>query len=573
MCDCSFDYQAVCPACGRTHVIHGMFGRDGMSYRCDECSSFTGHGEHRESKARGPKPAPGRWQAVALAVVLAVLLLAFVRMALASPAVSWVEFVPGSAAYTVEGKARAADAAPFIDENGRLLVPVRFLARALGVEDHEIVWDGAAQSVRIAPARSPAVQFTLGSAECRIIPRHQGAPAQVRQMDTVPVLLPPGRVFLPARYLAEALGWGVWWDERARTVTLVRWDPDLPAPLAERLSRPFYWVAYNPTHYDPESGVWPDQDSIRADLAVLRRAGFRGLVTYGLGPGVAAVPRLAKEAGFEAVIAGLWDFRNGEEMAAARQAAPYADAFCVGNEGLLTGRYRLGELLAAMKELRLATGRPVTTSEPVHLYFRQSALLGLGDFLLPIVHPYWAGINDAQAAAEFTAEMWRRLAALGRRVLVKETGLPSAGDAGLSEQAQLEFYRRLSATETAFAWFEAFDQAWKVSRTWVERSPVETHWGLFDAQRRPKAVARWFEEQAVREGLPPHGDDKAGRAAPGPRLVFTRVPPAGSFEDEKATRIAAFLVPADYRPPLARGEAGLPREIEAAALARAEVAR
>ncbi|MGQ9533310.1 MAG: stalk domain-containing protein [Desulfotomaculales bacterium] len=417
----------------------------------------------------------------------------------------------------------AMDAAPFIDENGRLLVPVRFLAQAMGVADSAIAWDSGAQTVRITalPRVSADIEFTVGSPEYRVVPFHTGAPSQVCAMDTAPRLLPPGRVFLPLRYLAEALGWGVWWDEKAQTATLVRWDPDLPGPLAEKLSRPFYWVAYNPTNYDPESGVWPDESSIRADLETLRRAGFRGLVTYGLAETLAELPRLAKGAGFETVIAGVWDPRSPQETAAARVAAPYADAFCVGNEGLLTGRYRLAELFEAMEKLRLATGRPVTTSEPVHLYFKQSALQRLGDFLLPVVHPYWAGIKEPQAAAEFTLETWQKLnQASQRKVLIKETGLPNAGEPGLSEEAQFAFYRHLSATGAWFTWFEAFDQTWKVSRPWVQRSPIETHWGLYDAARRPKAAAHWLEERAASS---PRGE--AGRPLPGPPLVFTHVPP------------------------------------------------
>jgi exo-beta-1,3-glucanase (GH17 family) len=431
---------------------------------------------------------------------LALLFLGLAGKAAASPDITWAEFAPGLAGYAVEGKAQLADAAPFIDRNGRLLVPLRFLARALGVEDRNVRWDARARTVTLGPPGSPAVEFTVGSARYRIL--SQNARPEARAMDTAPVLK-GGRVYLPARYLAEALGWGVWWDEKERKVTLVKWEPELTSSFQERLSEPFYWVAYNPTAYDPESGVWPDEASIREDLALLRRAGFKGVITYGLNPALAEIPRLAKEAGFEAVIAGIWDIKNSEELSAAKKAAAYADAYCVGHEGLVFGRYRLAELIKAMRELRALTGRPVATSEPVHLYFRQSALLRLGDFLLPVVHPYWAGIKAPEAAARFTADTWSRLAELsGRAVLCKETGLPSAGAEGLSEEVQLEFYRRLSSTGTAFAWFEAFDQAWKVSRPWVERSPVETHWGLFDAQRRPKAAGRWLLERAG-EGLRP----------------------------------------------------------------------
>src|SRR5437870_5405991 len=53
----------------------------------------------------------------------------------------------------------------------------------------------------------------------------------------------------------------------------------LTAEWKERVSQ-IKWIAYSPSKSDPTKGVEATRDAIRADLAVLRGAGFTGLVTY-----------------------------------------------------------------------------------------------------------------------------------------------------------------------------------------------------------------------------------------------------------------------------------------------------
>ncbi len=97
------------------------------------------------------------------------------------------------------------DAAPFI-EGGRTFVPVRYLAYALGVLPEGVSWSEAEKRAELSlgPTRIALVE---GSKELLI----NGS--QVEQMDVAPLLLPPGRFYLPARYVAQALGYRVEWSE------------------------------------------------------------------------------------------------------------------------------------------------------------------------------------------------------------------------------------------------------------------------------------------------------------------------------------------------------------------------
>jgi len=254
-----------------------------------------------------------------------------------------------------------------------------------------------------------------------------------------------------------------------------------------RLTR-IVWVAYSPPSSNPLRGIEAAPEAIRSDLAVLRRAGFTGLVTYG-SAGVLGreLPALAKSEGFEGVIMGVWDPADRGELDAAKAAAgnPVVLGFCVGNEGLQS-RYQLPALSAAVEELRRKTGKPVTTSEIIEKYSDEN-LLRLGDWVFPNAHPYFHNQLDPDDAVRWTRNVYDGLRGRsGRVVLFKEVGLPTAGDPGgkLSEEAQERYYLELARTGVRYVYFEAFDQPWKT------HLPVEPHWGIFKSDRTPKRLGR-----------------------------------------------------------------------------------
>jgi len=74
--------------------------------------------------------------------------------------------------------------------------------------------------------------------------------------------------------------------------------------------------------------------------------------------------------------------------------------YCVGNEGL-EKRYKLEQLSTVMQSLRTLTGKPVTTTEELEDY-SDKALLQLGDWVFPNVHPYFHNQLDPDAAVRWT---------------------------------------------------------------------------------------------------------------------------------------------------------------------------
>lgn len=137
-------------------------------------------------------------------------------------------FLAGQKMYISDGQAISMDVPSFI-QNSRVYVPVRYLGRALGIPDNQITWDGMTQTVTF-DQDGVVIRMTVGSNLLFVGEQKQ------RTMDVVP-LLAGDRVFVPARWLAEAFGYKVDWDERTQAV-LVGPPGNLPRPPAEKSDLP-----------------------------------------------------------------------------------------------------------------------------------------------------------------------------------------------------------------------------------------------------------------------------------------------------------------------------------------------
>jgi exo-beta-1,3-glucanase (GH17 family) len=273
------------------------------------------------------------------------------------------------------------------------------------------------------------------------------------------------------------------------------------------------FITYQPTSLQVVDGRVSDADadSIGADLMQLRER-FDGLITYDSVHGAQQIAAIASALKFRALIIGVWDPANEQQLDAALEAARRFPQLVVGislgNEMLFAHRSDPARLLALIAQVRArAPALPLSTSEPFHIYDDPAAaqVLGQLDFLLLNVHPVfqpWFRDAPDSAAAQFVVNVLAKLApsACGP-LLVKETGVPTAPEsAGFSEARQAGFYRELRRAlppgrMQAFAYFAAYDAPWRAyDATGVPGAPgvhpEEAHWGLYDAARRPKAAAR-----------------------------------------------------------------------------------
>jgi exo-beta-1,3-glucanase (GH17 family) len=274
------------------------------------------------------------------------------------------------------------------------------------------------------------------------------------------------------------------------------------------------FVSYQPTSLQIIDGraTHADEASIADDLTVLRTR-FDGLVTYGALNGAERIPDVAATMGFRAVIIGVWDITNKEEItnaiAAWRRHPDLVVGISIGNEIVFGKRGTFESIDRALEAVRInAPGVLLTTSEPFHLFYERDAAATLAtiDFMLVNVHPVfqpWFPQAPDENAAQFVVNVVDRLAQIYcGPVLVKETGEPTApAAAGYSASRQADFYRLLrdafaSTPMRAFAYFAAFDAPWRVddSHPVPGYHPEEAYWGLYDERRKPKAVVATIPE-------------------------------------------------------------------------------
>lgn len=113
------------------------------------------------------------------------------------------------------------DVVPYLDENDRTLVPLRFIAEAFGAE---VEWDGDLQLIRIKAENKDYITMNIGEKTFEILhytgktADSHGEPADVYhtadyvEIDTAPVIM-NDRTMVPLRAIVEALGKKVFYND------------------------------------------------------------------------------------------------------------------------------------------------------------------------------------------------------------------------------------------------------------------------------------------------------------------------------------------------------------------------
>ncbi|MBQ4598724.1 MAG: hypothetical protein IJB19_02315 [Clostridia bacterium] len=115
----------------------------------------------------------------------------------------------GKTDYTLNGEQKTMDVAPIII-NSRTMLPVRYVAEALGAE---ISWDGATSTATLKTADTE-IKITVGAAEAIVN-------GQAVKLDS-PAVIEKDRSFMPVRFVAETLGGTVAWDGATSTATITK---------------------------------------------------------------------------------------------------------------------------------------------------------------------------------------------------------------------------------------------------------------------------------------------------------------------------------------------------------------
>ena len=152
-----------------------------------------------------------------------------------------------SAKVTVGDKqVQFTDAKPFVDENGRTMVPLRPVADALGID---VEWDRRTKTAVFSDTYDPGIEgfgydinekqvygrivymslsFKVDEPKVEMfanVKKDNGEMTMIVdqfQMDTKPVVK-DGRTYAPVRYMVQSFGYDVGWDKETKTVTVTNY--------------------------------------------------------------------------------------------------------------------------------------------------------------------------------------------------------------------------------------------------------------------------------------------------------------------------------------------------------------
>jgi len=119
-----------------------------------------------------------------------------------------IQMTIGSTKAFVNSKEVILDQPPVI-ENGRTLVPFRFLGEAIGAK---IGWDPVKKTVSYVRGNMDII-LTIGSTTAFVNEK-------ATKLDVAPKILPTGRTVVPVRFISETIGAKVDWNSSTRTVTV-----------------------------------------------------------------------------------------------------------------------------------------------------------------------------------------------------------------------------------------------------------------------------------------------------------------------------------------------------------------
>ncbi len=246
----------------------------------------------------------------------------------------------------------------------------------------------------------------------------------------------------------------------------------------------------------PDLQTQLSQAQIRARLSLIASS-TRWVRTFSCTDGNEHSPALAKALGLKTLV-GAWlgsdEATNERELQGLMSLgrAGHVDLAAVGNEVLLREELSEDALLAAIARVRAALpGVPVATVDAYYPFVEHPRLVEACDVLLINCYPFWEeyALEESLAAMkEMVAQV--RAVAGGKRIVITETGWPSAGTpvgaAVPSVENALRYalatFEWTAAEGLELFYFSAFDEAWKHGA----EGGCGPHWGFWDQEGNHK---------------------------------------------------------------------------------------
>ena len=271
---------------------------------------------------------------------------------------------------------------------------------------------------------------------------------------------------------------------------------ELKAQCEQFLNAKMHGICFSPYEGTQEPGDPISEAQVRRKLEMLAPY-TQWIRVFSCTQGNEIIPRLAKEYGFNTLV-GAWlgeeKNKNEQELEGliALANAGYVDVAAVGNEVMYRGELEEEELIEYILRARQAlNGIPVGYVDAYYEFTNRPKITEVCDVILANCYPYWEACHIDYSLLYMKQMYYQAVqAAPGKRVIITETGWPSAGDAlGAAEpgyENALKYF--INAQDWSHRegiemfYFSAFDEGWKVGA----EGSVGAFWGLWDANEQCK---------------------------------------------------------------------------------------
>ena len=262
------------------------------------------------------------------------------------------------------------------------------------------------------------------------------------------------------------------------------------------LSRGTHGLCISPYEEGQKPGDQLTEEQITRRLDIIKPH-TKWVRTFSCTDGNELIPKIAKEKGFKTLV-GAWLGTDAEinkreiENVIKIAKEGHADIVAVGNEVLYRGDLSEQELLAFILRVKEEIpGVPVGYVDAYYEFEFRKEITEACDVILANCYPFWEGCN-LDYSLLYMKDMYNRAlrAGNGKRVIVTETGWPSAGElfhgAQPSHENALKYFINAQqwskAEDIEIFYFSSFDESWKTE----SEGDVGSTWGLWDKDEQFK---------------------------------------------------------------------------------------
>ena len=269
--------------------------------------------------------------------------------------------------------------------------------------------------------------------------------------------------------------------------------------FAPAFAKGVHGLCFSPYVEGQETGDILSEDQIRRRMDIIMPH-TQWIRSFSVTEGNELIPKIACEKGLNSMV-GAWissdKKRNQQEIDQLIQLAHEGKVHiaAVGNEVLLRGELSEGEIIGYINQVKkaLPAGIPVGYVDSYYHFLERPALVEACDVILINCYPFWEGAGSDHALA-YVKQMYKltQEAAKGKRVIISETGWPSAGqnvqEAQPTPENAMKYFidvqQWAEAEGIKLFYFSSFDESWKV----FQEGAVGGQWGLWDKNESKKYV-------------------------------------------------------------------------------------